>query len=45
MTSDDKKGVCFAFEVIEHGEHDYELNLYFADTAMKVARFANGIPS
>ena len=45
MTSDDKKGVCFAFEVIEHSEHDYELNIYLADTAMKVARFANGIPS
>ena len=37
--------MCFAFEVVENGEHDYSMNLYFGDHSFPGAHFANGIPS
>ena len=45
MVTRQAKGVCFAFEVVENGEHDYSMNLYFGDHSFPGAHFANGIPS
>lgn len=45
MVNRQAKGVCFAFEVVENGEHDYSMNLYFGDHSFPGAHFANAIPS
>lgn len=31
MLTDEKKGVCFGFEVIENAPNDYTMNLYYND--------------
>ena len=44
MVDKKAKGVCFAFEVTQNADNDWQMNLYYNDQSLVGAHFANGVP-